>query len=122
MCALVILALLVSGFVVNYIVIRDKSQILTEKMEALKNAIDTEDEKRIDSSYQDIVLHWKKHIKYMLMFSNHGNLDNISLSMIVIEEKLKAKEYTGAKEEIALVISTLSGISQNETLCIENIF
>lgn len=121
-CSLVILALLVSGFVINYIVLKNKSQILIENMEALKDSIERNDEKNIISSYEDTIISWKKHIKYMLMFSNHSNLDNISQSLIVIDKRIKDKNYPDALEEIEIVLSTLLSIPMNETLRAENIF
>ncbi|MBE7046662.1 MAG: DUF4363 family protein [Ruminococcaceae bacterium] len=121
-CSLVILALLVSGFVINYIVLKNKSQILIENMEALKASIERNDEKNIISSYEDTIISWKKHIKYMLMFSNHSNLDNISQSLIVIDKRIKDKNYPDALEEIEIVLSTLLSIPMNETLRAENIF
>lgn len=121
-CSLVILALLVSGFVTNYIVLKNKSQILIENMEALKASIERNDEKNIISSYEDTIINWKKHIKYMLMFSNHSNLDNISQSLIVIDKRIKDKNYPDALEEIEIVLSTLLSIPMNETLRAENIF
>ena len=121
-CSLLILALLISGFIVNYTVLKNKSMILSEKLEMLKNAVKEENEEKINSSYEDIIHHWKKHNRYMLMFSNHSSLDNISVSLIIIKEKINSKQYTDAKEEIELVISSLASIPQNETLKIENIF
>ena len=121
-CSLLILALLISGFIVNYTVLKNKSMILSEKLEMLKDAVKEENEEKINSSYEDIIHHWKKHNRYMLMFSNHSSLDNISASLIIIKEKINSKQYTDAKEEIELVISSLASIPQNETLKIENIF
>jgi len=121
-CSLLILALLISGFIVNYTVLKNKSMILSEKLEMLKDAVKEENEEKINSSYEDIIHHWKKHNRYMLMFSNHSSLDNISVSLIIIKEKINSKQYTDAKEEIELVISSLASIPQNETLKIENIF
>ena len=121
-CSLLILALLISGFIVNYTVLKNKSMILSEKLEMLKDAVKEENEEKINSSYEDIIHHWKKHNRYMLMFSNHSSLDNISVSLIIIKEKINSKQYTDAKEEIELVISSLASLPQNETLKIENIF
>ncbi len=121
-CSLLILALLISGFIVNYTVLKNKSMILSEKLEMLKGAVKEENEEKINSSYEDIIHHWKKHNRYMLMFSNHSSLDNISASLIIIKEKINSKQYTDAKEEIELVISSLASLPQNETLKIENIF
>ena len=121
-CALVILAVLVSGFTINYMVLNNKSMVLTKKFEKLKTAIQNKDEQKINSSYEEIVHHWKKHNKYMLMFSNHSNLDSVSVGLIKIKEKIKSKKYSDAEEEIELALSSLSGIPQNETLRIENIF
>ena len=121
-CSLLILALLISGFIVNYTVLKNKSMILSEKLEILKDAVKEDNEEKINSLYEDIIHHWKKHNRYMLMFSNHSSLDNISVSLIIIKEKINSKQYTDAKEEIELVISSLASIPQNETLKIENIF
>ena len=121
-CSMVILALMISGFITNYTILKNKSMILSEKLELLKDAVKAEDEEKINSSYEDIIHHWKKHNRYMLMFSNHSSLDNISISLIIIKEKINSKQYTDAKEEIELVISSLASIPQNETLKIENIF
>ena len=121
-CSLLILALLISGFIVNYTVLKNKSMILSEKLEMLKDAVKEDNEEKINSSYEDIIHHWKKHNRYMLMFSNHSNLDNISVSLIIIKEKINSKQYTDAKEEIELIMSSLASIPQNETLKIENIF
>ena len=91
-CSLLILALLISGFIVNYTVLKNKSMILSEKLEMLKDAVKEENEEKINSSYEDIIHHWKKHNRYMLMFSNHSSLDNISVSLIIIKEKINSFE------------------------------
>lgn len=121
-CSLVILCILISGFVINYNVLKTKSEILTQKMTALKNSIERNDEKDIISSYEDTIASWKNHIRYMLMFSNHSNLDSISQSLIVIDKRIKDKNYPDTLEEIELILSILASIPKNETLRAENIF
>ena len=121
-CALLILLILVGGFVTNYYILKNKSLILIDKLEALKTQIDTNDEKKISDSYHDFVHHWKNHNKYMLVFSNHTDPDGISLSLIRIKEKLLAKDYARAKEEIEIILASLSSIPRAEIPYPENIF
>lgn len=121
-CALLILLILVGGFVTNYYILKNKSLILIDKLETLKTHIDTNDEKKISDSYLDFVHQWKKHNKYMLVFSNHTDPDGISLSLIRTKEKLAAKDYARAKEEIEIILASLSSIPRTEIPYLENIF
>lgn len=107
-------------FSLNFLKIADAKLDYSSK--EIKNALDANSFEKADKFLNRFTDDWNKYSNRMSVFTNHNEIDDISIELSKLNEHIKFRNREESLASINSIISIIESISTMEKLNIQNIF
>ena len=121
-CAVIALAVLVSGIVWFCIDVENVCNLLLSDAEILKDLILKEETESAEKLVSDMQKIWEKHTPFFMAFSEHNDINSVADSLSDIENRLFFRDFQSAYCSLSDFKHKVSCIASDSKPTLINIF
>ena len=119
--ALLVLGIMISGIVGYSIYMKNFEEKLLNNIDEISVKLIEEDWENSYIEYEKMYHFWNKNEKILAMFNDHGDLDDIKLEIVDLNESIVHKDKEHSQKAVDNIKVLLKRLIKNESLSIENI-
>ena len=97
-------------------------ELLSNNINDIKNNVETQDTKNIQSSIDELDKNWKKSIDKLSYYIEHNELDKVEVEIVTFKTDIKNEEYDEAIESMERANFLLEHIKDKNQFNLKNIF
>lgn len=119
--ALLVLGVMMSGIVAYSLYMKDFEDSLIKMTDNLSKKINEDDWDNSYKEYKKLSQIWEENKKVLAMFNDHGDLDEIELEIVDLNESIVDKDKQHSLKAVNNIKVLLKRLAKNESFSIENI-
>lgn len=119
--ALLVLGVMISGIVGYSFYMKNFEEKLLKNVDDISIKINEEDWESSHNEYKKMDRFWNKNKKILAMFNDHGDLDDIELEIVDLNESIVHKDKQHSLKAVDNIKVLLKRLAKNESFSIENI-
>ena len=119
---LVVLAMVIGVDVISNNYTKSSFDIITSKLNVLKEYILKEDKDKATLKMQEIKEEWEKRYKLLAFYIEHDELEKVETEMVKMEADIEVEEFKHCISEVETTIFILEHIQEKEKFQLESIF
>lgn len=119
---IILLAVIITLDVITITNTRETMELLSNNINDIKNNVETQDTKNIQSSIDELDKNWKKSIDKLSYYIEHNELDKVEVEIVTFKTDIKNQEYDEAIESMERANFLLEHIKDKNQFNLKNIF
>ena len=119
---LVVIAMVIGVDVISNNYTKSSFDIITSKLNVLKEYILKEDKDKATLKMQEIKEEWEKRYKLLAFYIEHDELEKVETEMVKMEADIEVEEFKHCISEVETTIFILGHIQEKEKFQLESIF
>ena len=119
---LVVIAMVIGVDVISNNYTKSSFDIITSKLNVLKEYILKEDKDKTTLKMQEIKEEWEKRYKLLAFYIEHDELEKVETEMVKMEADIEVEEFKHCISEVETTIFILEHIQEKEKFQLESIF
>ncbi|WZL72430.1 DUF4363 family protein [Clostridiaceae bacterium 35-E11] len=118
---IIIILLIIVGWFFVYTVIENNTNAFIHSLNIIAENVETKNWQDASVNFINVKEKWMKERKFMTIFLDHHEVDNIDLAIARTEKYIKGQDLALSLAEIDVLKKLFSIVKENESVTLENI-
>lgn len=120
--SLIVLAVIISSSIIIMLYLHKTSEAFVNEIDNLQLYIDSSQWKAAQEQVEKLNKKWEKTEDIWSLFTNHHEIDNITISLKTLNEYIISQNFSESKSSLASLKHYISHIPKMENVSLKNIF